>query len=217
MGCCLSSPSGDYTNNSRHQKPSANVVSADGQLRRYSIPVTASEVLQSQTPPSDSFFLCDSDRLYFDDYIPSLDPNEELEPDQIYFILPTTKLHYRLDASDMAALAVKASVALDQINAFNNNNNNRRKKKTRISPVAVSDGNDEDDQDPQSNQTVNNRIMMIHRNHHNAPKSSAGLGISRSGSVSKLTRYSSRRAKLTVRSFRNKLTTIYEGSALSVT
>ncbi|KAL6571949.1 hypothetical protein OROMI_012907 [Orobanche minor] len=212
MGCCLSSRSGNYSNNSRrHQKPSANVVSADGELRRYSIPVTASEVLQSQTPPSDSFFLCNSDRLYFDDYIPSLDPNDELEPAQIYFILPTTKLHYRLAASDMAALAVKASVALDQINAFNNN---RRNRKTRISPLLVSDG---DDQDPQSNQTVNNRIVMINRKNHNAPKSSAGLGISRSGSVRKLTRYSSRRAMLTVRSFRNKLTTIYEGSALSVT
>ncbi|KAK6138815.1 hypothetical protein DH2020_027442 [Rehmannia glutinosa] len=197
MGVCLSSQSGDY---SLHQKSSANVVSVDGDLRTYSLPITVSQVLQSLNSSPDSFFLCNSDRLYFGDFIPSLQADDELESAQIYFVLPTTKLQYRLAASDMAALAVKASVALDHINA----SNRRRKRKTRISPVLVSD-----EQDPQSNQTVNH-IMTSSVN--NATKSSsAGLGVSRSGSVRKLTRYSSRRAKLAVRSFRNKLITIYEG------
>ncbi|GFQ00280.1 hypothetical protein PHJA_002172000 [Phtheirospermum japonicum] len=202
MGGCLSSQSDDRSI-SRHQKPSANVVSAAGELRQYPLPVTASEILQSQTTssPPDSFFLCSSDRLYFDDYIPSLNPDDELEPAQIYFILPKAKLQYRLAAVDLAALAVKASVALDQINA----SNRRRKRKTRISPVSASD---EDNQDRQSNQTVDNRIS----NNINGAKPSAGLGVSRSGSVRKLSRYSSRRAKLAVRSFRNKLSTIYEGT-----
>ncbi|KAL3639854.1 hypothetical protein CASFOL_014822 [Castilleja foliolosa] len=211
MGGCLSSQSDDRSI-SRHQKPSANVVSAAGELRQYPLPVTASEILRSQTTssPHDSFFLCNSDRLYFNDYIPSLNPEDELEPAQIYFILPKTKLQYRLAAVDLAALAVKASIALDQINA----SNRRRKRKTRISPVLASEN---DKQDRQFNQTVNNRVVMTGNNNNNinGSKASAGLGISRSGSVRKLTRYSSRRAKLAVRSFRNKLTTIYEGTQAS--
>ncbi|KAI3465506.1 hypothetical protein Pfo_022169 [Paulownia fortunei] len=206
MGGCLSSQSSDH---SCHQKPSANVVSVDGELRQYSLPITVSQVLQSQTSSPDSFFLCNSDRLYFDEYIPSLDPQEELEPAQIYFLLPTTKLQYRLAASDMAALAVKASVALEQINV----SNRRRKRKTRISPVLVSE------EDPQSNHTVNHikGSVNYYRDRSNATKSSTGLRVSRAGSMRKLTRYSSRRAKLAVRSFKIKLTTIYEGSVLLLT
>ncbi|KAL0440558.1 UNVERIFIED_CONTAM: hypothetical protein Slati_2538800 [Sesamum latifolium] len=204
MGGCLSSESGDP---SRHLKPSAaNVVLANGELRQYFLPITVSQVLHSQNSSPHDFFLCNSDNLYFDDYIPSLRPHDELEPAQIYFLLPTAKLQYRLAASDMAALAVKASVALQQINA----SNRRRKRKTRISPVLVSE------EDPQSNHTVSqNKISGGVKNDYKSKSSSSSwgvLGVSRSGSVRKLTRYSSRRAKLVVRSFKNKLSTIYEGS-----
>lgn len=41
------------------------------------------------------------------------------------------------------------------------------------------------------------------------------IGMRRSGSVRKLQRYASRRAKLAVRSFKLRLTTIYEGTILS--
>lgn len=201
----MSSESGD---SSRRLKPSAaNVVLANGELRQYFLPITVSQVLHSQNSSPDAFFLCNSDNLYFDDYIPSLLPHDELEPAQIYFLLPTAKLQYRLAASDMAALAVKASAALEQINA----SNSRRKRKTRISPVLVSE------EDPQSNHTVNqNKISGGVKNNYKSKSSSSSswgvLGLSRSGSVRKLTRYSSRRAKLAVRSFKNKLSTIYEGS-----
>ncbi|KAK4389975.1 hypothetical protein Sango_2060800 [Sesamum angolense] len=204
MGSCLSSESGDPSR--RHLKPSAaNVVLANGELRQYFLPITVSQVLHSQNSSPDAFFLCNSDNLYFDDYIPSLLPNDELEPAQIYFLLPTAKLQYRLAASDMAALAVKASAALEHINA----SNRRRNRKTRISPVLVSE------EDPQSNHTVNqNKISGGFKNDYKSKSSSSWgvLGVSRSGSVRKLTRYSSRRAKLAVRSFKNKLSTIYEGS-----
>ncbi|KAL7116392.1 hypothetical protein ACP275_03G002400 [Erythranthe tilingii] len=202
MGGCLSSESTD-------RNPSANVVSPSGELLRYPLPATVAQVLQSQTPP-DSVFLCNSDRLYFDDFIPSLDLHEELEPAQIYFLLPTSKLQYRLAASDMAALAVKASLAFEQING----SDRRRKRKNRISPVFVSSSSEED---PQSNRTFNpiKSTGDLHRS--NATKPTDGLGITRSGSVRKLTKYSSRRAKLAVRSFRLKLNTIYEGSVLLLT
>ncbi|KAL7154429.1 hypothetical protein ABFS83_03G002000 [Erythranthe nasuta] len=200
MGGCLSNSESTDRNPS-----SANVVSPSGELLRYPLPATVAHVLQSQSPP-DSVFLCNSDRLYFDDFIPSLDLHEELEPAQIYFLLPTSKLQYRLAASDMAALAVKASLAFEQING----SDRRRKRKNRISPVFVSSSSSEEE-DPQSNRTFNpiKSSGDLHR--------PAGLGITRSGSVRKLTKYSSRRAKLAVRSFRLKLNTIYEGSVLLLT
>ncbi|KAK4428238.1 hypothetical protein Salat_1123400 [Sesamum alatum] len=203
MGGCLSSESGD---SSRHLKPSANVVLANGEFRQYFLPTTVSQVLHSQNSSPDAFFLCNSDNLYFDDYIPSLAPHEELEASQIYFLLPTSKLQYRLAASDMAALAVKASGAIQQINA---NSNRRRKRKTRISPVLVLS---EEGEDPQSNHTVNQKMMSSGMVKSDYKSKSSSSGVLRSGSVRKLTRYSSRRAKLAVRSFKNKLSTIYEGS-----
>lgn len=205
MGGCLSSQfSADRSQH--HRNPSANVVTLNGELRRYSLPATVSQVLQSHSSSPDSFFLCNSDRLYFDDYIPSLDLHEELEPAQIYFLLPSTRLQRLLTASDMAALAVKASLALEQING----SDRRRKRKTRISPVLASE-----EEDPQSNRTVNKikgsaNYYGRDRNNNANKSSTAGLGVSRSASMRKLTKYSSRRAKLAVRSFRIMLNTIYE-------
>ncbi|KAL8514483.1 hypothetical protein ACS0TY_013553 [Phlomoides rotata] len=182
MGGCLSSES--------FQKPSAYVVSVNGELRQFPLPITVSQVLDESSSDSDSdsdsFFLCNSDALYFDDYIPCLQSDDELVPCQVYFVLPIAKLHYRLAASDMAALAVKASVALHQIRG--------RKNRTRISPVLVSE------EDPQSNHTVN-------YTKNKTPRSA-------SVRKKKLTTYSSQRAKLAVNM---KLTTIYEGSVLHPT
>ncbi|KZV31341.1 hypothetical protein F511_05445 [Dorcoceras hygrometricum] len=186
MGVCFSSQPAD-----QKPKPCANVVSVDGQLRQYSLPVTASRVLGSESSSPESIFLCDSDSLCFDDYIPPLDGELELHPDQIYFVLSTSKLQYRLAASDMAALAVKASIALDKINS------RRGRSKARISPVLVAE------EHPQSNYQIQNKVSF----------ESPLRVVSRSGSTRKLQRFTSRRAKLAVRSFRIRLSTIYEGSA----
>lgn len=196
MGSCLSSDS------AADRRPTANVVANTGELRRFSLPITASQVLQSLNLPPNSHFLCNSDRLYFDDFIPSVAPDDHLDAAQIYFVLPAAKLQYRLAASDMAALAVKASVALDQIDA-----SNRRRKKARIAPTLVAE------EDPQSNHTVSHRKRFVGDDRNKASAAAgAGVRVSRSGSLRKLTRYSSRRAMLAVRSFKAKLTTIYEGS-----
>ncbi|CAA3000848.1 poly polymerase [Olea europaea subsp. europaea] len=192
MGACLSSKSIDY------QNPSANVVLLNGELRQFPVPITVFEVLLQLENSSADSFICNSDCLYFDDYIPALAPEDALQESQIYFVLPRTKLHYRLSASDMAALAVKASVALDKINAASTSTH-RRKRKARISPVMVLDQNIE------KKSSVNNNNTM-------KPSTSARLGVSRSSSVRKLQRYSSRRAKMAARSFRIRLSTIYEGS-----
>ncbi|XP_073137992.1 uncharacterized protein [Henckelia pumila] len=185
MGACFSSQSSD-------QNPSANVVSVDGQLRQYSLPVTSSQVIGFESSSPESFFLCDSDSLCFDDFIPPLSGDLLLQSDQIYFVLSTKKLQYRLAASDMAALAVKASIALDKINS------RRRGSKARISPVLVA----EEHPHPQSNYQIQNKVSF----------DSPVRVVSRSGPTAKLQRFSSRRAKLAVRSFKIRLSTIYEGS-----
>ncbi|KAH6795278.1 hypothetical protein C2S51_036264 [Perilla frutescens var. frutescens] len=189
MGSCLS------MSMSTTISESANVVAVTGELRRFPLPITASQVIEAESLnlSPNSVFLCSSDRLYFDDFIPSLAPDDHLDAAQIYFVLPTSKLQYRLSASDMAALAVKASVAL----------NHRRKKKARISPAALVAV-----EDPQSNHTVG--VNYRKSSDHN--KSSAAA-VTRSGSLRKLSRYSSRRAMLAVKSFKMKLTTIYEDAS----
>ncbi|KAH0759455.1 hypothetical protein KY290_022948 [Solanum tuberosum] len=192
MGACLSSSSTIVD----QKQLTSYVISINGELRQYSVPINVSQVLQSDISSDHaSSFLCSSDRLYFDDFIPSLDSQYQLLPGQIYFMLPASKLKYRLSASDMAALAVKASAALEDLNKNKNKNKSRKSRKImskkRISPMLLQV--EEDDY----TQTKN--------------KSTVGLGISmRSASVRKLQRLSSRRAKMAVRSFR-KLITIQEG------
>lgn len=204
---------------------SALVISVTGDLRQYSLPVTSSQILHMEALSPTAFFVCDSDNLFYDDFISAIDFEDELEAGQIYFILPTNKLQYRLSASDMASLAVKASAALnnttpastssaskttsisiDGSNAQNQNNPTRRKNKARISPFMLMEAN---------------QINVVDHRHSSSSSSKDGeLGkkrISRSGSIRKLQRVSSRRARLAVRSFRLRLSTIYEeGNALQV-
>lgn len=186
MGSCLSLTK--YHTMEKHN--SANVISSTGEMRQFSIPAKVSQVLFS----APSFFICNSDRLYFDDYITPLDPEDELEAGQIYFLLPTNKLHYRLSASDMAALAVKASLALQTIKRIS-------ASKSRISPVIFH----------QSDQHHSHSGDTTISNFSKGASSSSSM-ISRP--ARKLKRYSSRRAKMAVRSFRLRLMTIHEGSVL---
>ncbi|XP_043712412.1 uncharacterized protein LOC122661148 [Telopea speciosissima] len=191
MGPCFSTNATDDSPN----LSMAKVISANGNLREYPIPVTVSQVLEIETS---SCFLCNSDSLLFDDYIPAFDSSEELQACRIYFVLPTSRLQYRLTAPDMAALAVKASTALSQ--------SSRKKvgwnKKTRISPVL----------ELSNNQGGFDGYYEYHGFKTSTDKSR--IGVSRSGSsIRKLQKYSSKRTKkFGVRSFRMRLSTIYEGS-----
>ena len=160
----------------------------------------------SSSRPS-SYFLCNSDSLYYDDFIPAIEPEEILKADQIYFVLPVSKRHYRLTASDMAALAVKASVAMEKAVK----NKNRRRKSGRISPVTMMN-------QPNERIVAVNRssstMMMQKGNLQNKMtqcKSTNTIGYSRSGSVWQLKRYASGRArKIVDRSIEGVLSTIHE-------
>ncbi|XP_023643472.1 uncharacterized protein LOC17895908 [Capsella rubella] len=203
MGLCVSVNRNDCDSSST----TAKIVTINGDLREYDVPVLASQVLESESTASSSsrsssFFLCNSDSLSYDDFIPAIGSDEILQADQIYFVLPISKRQYRLSASDMAALAVKASVAMEKAAG----KNNRRRKSGRISPVVTLN---------QPNRIGAGETMAMGKGKQLDNKTApfkAGNGYSRSDSVRKLKRYTSGRAKLAVRSFRLRLATIYEGS-----
>nr|CAB3449182.1 unnamed protein product [Digitaria exilis] len=89
-------------------------------------------------------FVCNSDALYFNEHPPALDPSDLLRPGQIYFVLPASMLEKPLSTADMAALAVRASLALAAASGTARPRRRRRacggaagkKKKTvRVMPV----------------------------------------------------------------------------------
>ncbi|KFK42075.1 hypothetical protein AALP_AA2G208100 [Arabis alpina] len=206
MGTCVS-----IGRNECDSSPStAKIVTINGDLREYNVPVLAYQVLEAESMSSSSirsssYFLCNSDSLYYDDFIPAIESEEILQSDQIYFVLPISKRQYRLTASDMAGLAVKASVAIEKAAG----NKNRRRKSGRISPVVML--NPPNDRIlTAGNETVMEKGKVLNK----TTTFKGGNGYSRSGSVRKLRRYTSGRAKLAVRSFRLRLSTIYEGSVV---
>ena len=188
MGACMSS-AGDSIHKSTNF---AFVISTKGELRQYPTPIFVSEVLQFEKP---SFFVCNSDSLYQDQDIPCMDSEDELDAGQIYFILPKTMLARRLSASDMASLAVKASLALDSNSNSNSHAKKKKNNKARISPMVLMERS-------QINVVVEEEEIKNYKN--------GGLRVSRSGSIRKMPR--SKRARLAARSFRLKLSTIYENA-----
>ncbi|KAK2987498.1 hypothetical protein RJ640_012157 [Escallonia rubra] len=86
----------------------AKLISQDGRLQEFSYPVKVSYVLQKNP----SSFICNSDEMEFDDVVLPINDEEELQPGQLYFALPLSRLRHPLQAEEMAALAVKASSAL---------------------------------------------------------------------------------------------------------
>ncbi|KAF8084995.1 hypothetical protein N665_0688s0016 [Sinapis alba] len=206
MGLCVSIGRSECDSS-----PTAKIVTVNGDLREYNVPVLASQVLEAESSSSSSsFFLCNSDSLYYDDFIPAIESEETLQAEQIYFVLPISKRQYRLTASDMAALAVKASVAMEK----SAGKKNRRRKSGRISPV-----NQPNERIVAVNRNANETMMMMQKGKNlnkttpfKAPNNNNTSGYSRSGSVRRLKRYASVRAKkLAARSIK-RLSTIYEGT-----
>lgn len=99
---------GNCSTSSSTQVATAKLILHDGRLQEYSYPVKASYVLQKYP----MCFICNSDEMDFNDVVTAIDDDEELQPGQLYFALPLTRLKHRLQAEEMAALAVKASSAL---------------------------------------------------------------------------------------------------------
>ncbi|XP_010416580.1 PREDICTED: uncharacterized protein LOC104702430 [Camelina sativa] len=213
MGLCVSVDRNEYDSSST---TTAKIVTINGDLREYDVPVLASQVLESESTSSSSsssssrsssfYFLCNSDSLYYEDFIPAIESDEVLQADQIYFVLPISKRQYRLSASDMAALAVKASVAIEKAAGKGKKGRKyRRRNSGRISPVVTLNH-------PNNRVGAAGETMEKGKLQSRTTPFKAVNGYSRSGSVQKFKRYTSGRAKLAVRSFRLRLSTIYEAS-----
>ncbi|XP_071705684.1 uncharacterized protein [Rutidosis leptorrhynchoides] len=204
MGACLSSGGASVT----IRPNSAFVISPKGDLRPYSTPILVSDVLQLEAGVGgvSNFFICNSDNLSYDEHIRALDGQDELDAGQIYFVLPISKLRGRLSASEMAALAVKASVAMNAkaSSGIITLSSSRKKKnnKSKISPFVVMETS-------KINVIVDDEAQNK-RLFEKQQVASSSLGVSRSGSIRKMQRYSSRKARLAVRSFKLRLSTIYE-------
>lgn len=105
MGCCFSCEAAAVA----AMEATAKVVLPDGVLREYARPVAAAGVLGKDAA---CFFVCDADEMEIDGFVSAVPADEELSPGQLYFVLPRSTLSYRLRAEEIAALAVKARVAL---------------------------------------------------------------------------------------------------------
>ncbi|KAJ4916297.1 hypothetical protein Rs2_01847 [Raphanus sativus] len=220
MGICVSF----HRRRDSNSPPTVKIVSVNGDLREYHVPVLASQVLEAESAAASSsssssrpssYFLSDSDSLLYDDFIPAIKLEEPLQAEQIYFVLPVSKRQNRLTASDMAALAVKASVAI-QNSVGGKESRSRRNKKVRISPIMMLTQQPDDNGaavngKASESSTVRKGRPLLNKT---APFKASSGGYNRSGSVRSLRRYTSNRAKLAVRSFRLKLSTIYEGTVV---
>ncbi|KAI4367651.1 hypothetical protein MLD38_023362 [Melastoma candidum] len=86
--------------------PTVKLTLRDGKLREFMCSVTASRVLEE----SPGCFVCDSDEMEFGSIFSEVDGDEELPPDQLYFVLLKVSLHCPILPAEMAG---KASLALD--------------------------------------------------------------------------------------------------------
>ncbi|KAK9112338.1 hypothetical protein Scep_019857 [Stephania cephalantha] len=194
MGSCFSSDQYESIGSIE----TAKVISVSGSLREYPNYVTVSQALEAE-PTTSTAFLCNSDNLYYDEFVQPLDSDDYLEVGQIYFVLPKARLQKRLTASDMAALAVKASVALSGAGLNNKSGGGKglfgRNRKIKVLPVL--EVKERVGGEELEKRYDDEKMMVMMR---------------RSGSVKKLKRSASRRVKFVYRSFKVRLSTIHEGT-----
>ncbi|KAG6495059.1 uncharacterized protein LOC121990784 [Zingiber officinale] len=141
MGSCFSSSSSFAAaavaadGGSEHHRYSltAKVITADGFLLEYPAETKVRDALSGQRISNS--FICSSDELYCNAKIPALAAADPLRPGHLYFLLPLSKLQYPLSGSDMAALAVRASVALSAY--ASGSSKPPRKGARRVMPVAA--------------------------------------------------------------------------------
>ncbi|KAL1324093.1 hypothetical protein HN51_034274 [Arachis hypogaea] len=107
MGACASS---QFTNKSRKQRwqSSVNIIDMDGKLEKYKEPIKAEHALFKNS----DCFLCSSEKMYVGSVLPHVDPNEDLQLDQIYFLVPLSKSHVPLSLKELCVFAIKANAAL---------------------------------------------------------------------------------------------------------
>jgi hypothetical protein len=94
----------------------ARVVLADGELQRFPGGTLATHALKAAASAAadgaGACFLCSADGLELGGAVAAVAADEELQPGQLYFVLPAAMRWRPLRAEEMAALAIRASAAL---------------------------------------------------------------------------------------------------------
>ncbi|GMJ06979.1 hypothetical protein HRI_004367100 [Hibiscus trionum] len=113
MGICLSSRySMMKSENLSRPPPTTKIIHPDGKLQEFRQPIRASLIL-SRNP---NCFLSNSELMYVDSRLPHVPEDEQLQPDQIYFLLPLSKSQATLSLQELCLLAIKASEPLSHLN-----------------------------------------------------------------------------------------------------
>ncbi|XP_031286737.1 uncharacterized protein LOC116145414 [Pistacia vera] len=89
----------------------AKIIHMDGRLQEFREPIKAAHIL-SQNP---NCYLCSSESMFVGSQVPHLAGEEQLQPGQIYFLLPLSKSQEPLTLQDLCSLAIKASSALPKL------------------------------------------------------------------------------------------------------
>ncbi|XP_075474853.1 uncharacterized protein LOC142505657 [Primulina tabacum] len=90
----------------------AKLILSNGQLQEFSYPVKVSTLMQHGAVNYLDRFICSSNDMEIGEAFVAVGGDEELRPGEVYFELPSRWRKHRMQAEDMAALAVKASLAL---------------------------------------------------------------------------------------------------------
>ncbi|XP_047090251.1 uncharacterized protein LOC124702176 [Lolium rigidum] len=117
MGACNSCEATAVAAVTGGEATAARVVLADGELQRFPGGTRASHALKASdaaaaSPVQRPCFLCSADGLELGGAVAALALDEELQPGQLYFVLPAAMRRRPLQAEEMAALAIRASAAL---------------------------------------------------------------------------------------------------------
>ncbi|KAJ9170796.1 hypothetical protein P3X46_018874 [Hevea brasiliensis] len=108
MGSCASSQSQNTTKHHASSPSTIKVIHCDGKLLELKQPTKASYI-KTQNP---NFFLCSSESMSVGTYVPEVSGEEDLQPGQIFFLLPLSQAHKPLSLPDLCALAAMASSSL---------------------------------------------------------------------------------------------------------
>ncbi|XVF45820.1 hypothetical protein PTKIN_Ptkin02bG0237400 [Pterospermum kingtungense] len=112
MGICASSQYTTKGGNLISWPPATTkIIYPDGRVQEFRQPIKASLVL-SQNP---NCFLCNSELMYVNSRLPQVPEDEELQLDQIYFLMPLSQSQSTLSLQELCSLAIKASAALSRL------------------------------------------------------------------------------------------------------
>jgi hypothetical protein len=106
MGLCAST-AGEAAS---PRKPTALVLLPTDELREYPRQATAARALEDAA--GGPWLLCDADAMGLEGPVPAVRGGEELRAGRIYFALPAAAARRGMRREEVAALAVRASVAL---------------------------------------------------------------------------------------------------------